>query len=384
MESKPAAEQKTQGFGSIWNNNNWFYEEKNFSKYAKEYLTEEICKLQITKNDTLVRLYEMKTIEGEASITIRKQKQIFLFEFELELYFDAVKTTDPETKCKGKVKVHEFNQDDDELVLDITQEKTEAFVQEVKKILNNEMSELLLKTVMSLGKAMRARDADENKLKKDQMDREDAKKAVEQAKATTGAAKDKIFAEAKEREAEMKVQEKKKADEGLVPMKIPEKPAVVVEGSGSVWNNNSYHWEQKSVENWSQDTLKATLGLFYFKYENATLKITEVKEVKGDSSVSIRKGKKITTYDYNIKLVWKLDMGDDANTKVIGTLEGEYEFPEMSNDIIDDGEEWEINARVTKGDPSLVQTMNQVIKKFAPDALRKTIMEKYVTELLKK
>lgn len=190
MESKPAAEQKTQGFGSIWNNNNWFYEEKNFSKYAKEYLTEEICKLQITKNDTLVRLYEMKTIEGEASITIRKQKQIFLFEFELELYFDAVKTTDPETKCKGKVKVHEFNQDDDELVLDITQEKTEAFVQEVKKILNNEMSELLLKTVMSLGKAMRARDADENKLKKDQMDREDAKKAVEQAKATTGAAKD--------------------------------------------------------------------------------------------------------------------------------------------------------------------------------------------------
>jgi len=74
MESKPAAEQKTQGFGSIWNNNNWFYEEKNFSKFAKEYLTEKICKLQITKNDTLVRLYEIKTIEGEASITIRKQK----------------------------------------------------------------------------------------------------------------------------------------------------------------------------------------------------------------------------------------------------------------------------------------------------------------------
>jgi activator of HSP90 ATPase len=332
----------------------------------------------------LVRLYEIKTIEGEASITIRKQKQIFLFEFELELYFDAVKTTDPDTKCKGKVKVHEFNQDDDELVLDVTQEKDEPFVLEVKKILNNEMNELLLKTVMSLGKAMRARDVDENKLKKDQMDRENAKKAVEEAKATTGAAKDKIFEDAKVREAEMKVQEKKKADEGLVPMKVAEKPAVVVEGSGSVWNNNSYHWEQKSVETWSQDTLKATLGSFYFKYENATLKIKEVKEVKGDSSVSIRKGKKITTYDYNIKLVWKLDMGDDTNTKVIGTIEGEYEFPEMSNDIIDDGEEWEINARVTKDDSSLLQTMNQVIKKFAPDALRKAIMEKYVAELLKK
>ena len=46
-------------------------------------------------------------------------------------------------------------------------------------------------------------------------------------------------------------EEKKKAEEGLVPMKVPEKPTKVVEGSGSVWNNNSYHWEQKSVETWS-------------------------------------------------------------------------------------------------------------------------------------
>ena len=52
---------------------------------------------------------------------------------------------------------------------------------------------------------MRARDADENKLLKDQMDRENAKKAVEEAKATTGAEKDKIFEEAKVREAEMKI-----------------------------------------------------------------------------------------------------------------------------------------------------------------------------------
>ena len=89
--------------------------------------------------------------------------------------------------------------------MDITQEKTEDFVLEVKKILNNEMNELLFKTVMSLGKAMRAKDADENKLQQDKIDRENAKKAVEEAKATTGVAKDKIFEEAKVREAEMKI-----------------------------------------------------------------------------------------------------------------------------------------------------------------------------------
>ena len=62
-----------------------------------------------------------------------------------------------------------------------------------------------------------------------------------------------------------------------------------VEGQGSVWNNNSYHWEQKSVDKWAEDTLKTVLGTFYYKFENATLKITEVKEIKGESSVSIRK-----------------------------------------------------------------------------------------------
>jgi hypothetical protein len=30
------------GFGSIWNNNSWFFEEKNFSKFAKEWLSKEI------------------------------------------------------------------------------------------------------------------------------------------------------------------------------------------------------------------------------------------------------------------------------------------------------------------------------------------------------
>ena len=52
---------------------------------------------------------------------------------------------------------------------------------------------------------MRAKDADQNKLQQDKIDRENAKKAVEEAKATTGAAKDKIFEEAKVREAEMKI-----------------------------------------------------------------------------------------------------------------------------------------------------------------------------------
>ena len=85
-----------------------------------------------------------------------------------------------------------------------------------------------------------------------------------------------------------------------------------------------------------------------------------------------------------MKLLWKVDMGDQANTKVVGSISGEWECPELSNDIIDDGEEWEINCRITDGDESLRQTLFQMVKKFAPDELRKQIKSKFVEELMKK
>lgn len=178
--------EKSQGVGSIWNNNNWFYEEKNYKKFAHKYLTEEISKLVVTHNDITVKMYEMKEISGEASVTIRKQKQIFLFDIEGEIYFEAFKVSDPSIQCKGKVKFHEVNQDDDELCLEITQEKPTDFVADVKRVINNQGNEALLKCIMTLSKAMKEKDSDDIKVKRDQMERVEAKKAVEEAKKNTG------------------------------------------------------------------------------------------------------------------------------------------------------------------------------------------------------
>lgn len=118
------------------------------------------------------------------------------------------------------------------------------------------------------------------------------------------------------------------------------------EGTGSVWNSNSYHWETKSVAGWSEEKLKSICSLFYAKQDNATLRIKEVKEVKGESTYCVRKGKKIVNYHYQIKLIWKVDISDDANTKVLESCEGEYFLPEVSNEVIDDGDEWDVEARV--------------------------------------
>ena len=87
---------------------------------------------------------------------------------------------------------------------------------------------------------MRERDTDENKIKMDQVKREEAKKAVEEAKTQTGEEKQRIFDEAKVKEAEMKITEAAKAESNQI---ITKPVANTVEGSGSVWNNGSYHWE---------------------------------------------------------------------------------------------------------------------------------------------
>jgi hypothetical protein len=56
-----------------------------------------------------------------------------LYDFSAEIYWEAYKISDPNISCKGKVKVHEFNQDDDEVGLEVTQDKPGDFVASVKK-----------------------------------------------------------------------------------------------------------------------------------------------------------------------------------------------------------------------------------------------------------
>ena len=124
--------EQSTGVGSIWNKNSWHWEERNYTELAKKFLSDNLVKIVVeneTKPACTIRLYEIKTIEGNCSITIRKQKQIFLYEFKLDIYFDAVPKEDiGEEKAMGRVTVDEFNQDDDDLPLDIVCERQTEYV----------------------------------------------------------------------------------------------------------------------------------------------------------------------------------------------------------------------------------------------------------------
>ena len=72
-------------------------------------------------------------------------------------------------------------------------------------------------------------------------------------------------------------------------------------------------------------------------------------DLKGEASVSIRKGKKIVAYDYNFKLKWEC-IFKDGEGKEVASMKGQFELPEVSNDIDDDGDEWEVRPSI-KEDP---------------------------------
>jgi len=66
--------ESSTGVGSIWNKNSWHWEERNYTDLAKNWLQENLVRIEVENKEqqVRVRLYEVKSIDGNASITIRK------------------------------------------------------------------------------------------------------------------------------------------------------------------------------------------------------------------------------------------------------------------------------------------------------------------------
>ena len=86
--------------------------------------------------------------------------------------------------------MHDFSQDDyDDFEIDVTQEKTSKLAALARSIVKKEIHKSLIATIAQLPEFMKARDADEIKIRKDKMEREEAQKAAAAAHEKTGAEK---------------------------------------------------------------------------------------------------------------------------------------------------------------------------------------------------
>ena len=103
-----------------------------------------------------------------------------MFEFEGELYFKAKNLQDERTDCSGKIKFFEINQEDDEIQVEITCEKTGPWVDGVKKALKGPVADKILSTLLSVTKAMKEKDSDDAKVARDKAERAAATEAFKQ------------------------------------------------------------------------------------------------------------------------------------------------------------------------------------------------------------
>jgi len=148
------------------------------------------------------------------------------------------------------------------------------------------------------------------------------------------------------KEAEMKLKEQMKTSSAPKPVDVKVEAKAT---DGSVWNQNNYFWEEKNYEKWGTERLKSILTEFKHTVYEGQLIVSEVEELKGTCGVSIRKGKKICSFDYSLKLKWTLPLVDGAGTEV-AKVTGVFHLPEVSNLVYDDGDKFEINVSYTAGE----------------------------------
>ena len=281
--------------GSVWNSGSYFWEEKDYGKWAQSRLLEIVGSLPIAFNSQPVEL-KNTTPKGFASISVRKGKKIVTFEYEV--------SADWTCGCSsGKLTIPEFNQDDLNPPIRVTLlSGDEACKEAIRK-----STSILSTALQQFAKELSSSEGSSESLEADKQRRDEERQRAVQAEAEKGEEKRRIAAEIKAAEI---------------------KP--IVEAHASVWNVNAYHWETKRMEKPAKEWLETEL---------TTLGFNDIK-IDGEAEVSIRKGKKIVVFDLKleakefsvssfnnsdeIRVTWKSGENRSSDVKgVLGRLEEE-------------------------------------------------------------
>lgn len=107
----------------------------------------------------------------------------------------------------GRIKLHEFNQDDDEIQTELHCEKATTWAEKVKLFMRKEMPQILFKRTWKLIDAMKERDMDEQRLAEARAREAAALEEYKKVDAETSEKKAQIAAERKQKEEQMKQME---------------------------------------------------------------------------------------------------------------------------------------------------------------------------------
>lgn len=196
--------EKAAGVGSVWNPNNWHWENKNYTEVAKGLISSKLTNYTWEKDGITVILNKVDKIKGEASINIRKGKQIITYEFEMEVEWSAENEVD---SCDGTFKLTELNEtdlDDFQVTGIHVKESTQISDKSKELIRKHFKKELQEKVFKTLNSDLAKFESDPSKIEENKKMREEAAAATKKAQLESGAEKERIFEEQRAKELKMK------------------------------------------------------------------------------------------------------------------------------------------------------------------------------------
>mmetsp|Transcript_12878 Transcript_12878/g.11006 ORF Transcript_12878/g.11006 Transcript_12878/m.11006 type:complete len:203 (-) Transcript_12878:193-801(-) len=193
---------KPEGAGSVWNVNSWHWELKNYTEIVKQIITKKIENMTLQKDTLTVILDKVSKIKGEAQVNIRKGKQIICYEFDVEVDWSAENEKDT---AEGTFHIQDINESDlDFEIQDIKAKEKTQISDPAKDLIRKQVRGKLEEQFKTLTQEITQIEADRDKLEADKKHREEMQRLMAEAQAKTGAEKEKIFEEMKQKELKMK------------------------------------------------------------------------------------------------------------------------------------------------------------------------------------
>ncbi|KRX06966.1 Activator of Hsp90 ATPase, N-terminal [Pseudocohnilembus persalinus] len=88
-------------------------------------------------------------------------------------------------------------------------------------------------------------------------------------------------------------------------------------GAGSLWNINSWHWEQKDYTQVVKQLITDAVTKIEIEQDGIKLINKAIKTFNGNAEINIRKGKQIVIYDISLEVEW---FGESRDAEAKGTF----------------------------------------------------------------
>lgn len=183
--------QQNVGTGSIWNVNNWHWENKNYTEVAKTLVTAKFDDFKFERDGIRFAVVKVTKVTGEAQINIRKGKQIIIYELEVEADWRGETDAD---ECEGNFRLVDVNESDlDFEVAAVNVTKENKIGGKAKAVLRKCLKDALIPLFKPFTAELMALENDKQKLEEDKKKREDNDAKYKQIVAEKGHEKEQML-----------------------------------------------------------------------------------------------------------------------------------------------------------------------------------------------